>query len=87
MISTANPVLRHRALLLGTSAALALVMVQPAAAQCVVEPDNIITCSGDNDAQQTLNSGGGVDGYHRAWLQHRQPGQWPGDLGRGVADL
>lgn len=58
MISTANPVLRHRALLLGTSAALALVMVQPAAAQCVVEPDNIITCSGDNDAQQTLNSGG-----------------------------
>lgn len=57
MISTANPVLRHRALLLGTSAALALVLVQPAAAQCVVEPDNIITCSGDNDDQQTLNNG------------------------------
>lgn len=60
MISTANPVLRHRALLLGTSAALALVLVKPAAAQCVVEPDNIITCSGDNDDQQTLNNGGSL---------------------------
>jgi outer membrane autotransporter protein len=60
MIRTNSSTRRRRAALLGASATLALAFVHPAAAQCVVQPGGIATCSGANGNEQTVGNGGSV---------------------------